>query len=170
VATARDRDTYAIARFDPKTRQFGEVLASHARYDMGAQARLAGFDGFLRKPVTGEIIGYRVEAERPQTSWTDESYARLQALVDRSLPGRVNTFQRSEGRTLITSYSDRVPPEYFLMDEAARKAFRARWREKMEGAVEQVVPGSTGEQVIATAGIEGVIAGTAMQGVIPLAS
>jgi dipeptidyl aminopeptidase/acylaminoacyl peptidase len=121
VATARGRDTYAIARFDPKTRQFGETLASHARYDMGVNALGDNVPGLVRKPVTGEIIGYRVEAEKPQTSWTDESYARLQAMVDRSLPGRVNTFQRSEGRTLIASYSDRVPPEYFLMDEAARK-------------------------------------------------
>jgi dipeptidyl aminopeptidase/acylaminoacyl peptidase len=55
-------------------------------------------------------------------SWTDDEYARTQATVDKVLPNRVNKLQRrpAAGRTLITTYSDRQPAQYFLLDERKR--------------------------------------------------
>ena len=46
------------------------VLAITARADAEAepQARAAGFDGFLRKPVTGDMLAEAVKLARPQAA------------------------------------------------------------------------------------------------------
>ena len=77
--------------------------------------------GLLLDRRDRRILGYRVAAERTQTVWTDEGLAKLQTMVDSALPNRVNTLQRTDSdKSLITSYSDRTSPEYFLFDETKK--------------------------------------------------
>ena len=112
VAANPGRDTNAIYRYDVEKRQFGEMLASNARYDLGG-------GNVVLEPETERLLGYSVNAERPQVTWLDEKSARTQALIDKALPGMVNTFRRfpNSSRLLVSSYSDVVPAKYFLLDE-----------------------------------------------------
>ena len=122
VATNQGRDTMAVFRYDPATKKLGEMLASNPHYDIGANA--AGFPvpGVLVNPKDDKIIGYRVDAAKLETVWTDENYARVQSALDATLKDRVNLFRRTpDGKRLaVVSYSDQAPPRWFLFDEEKR--------------------------------------------------
>ena len=119
VATNIGRDTMAIYKFDPDTRQLGELIAQHPKYDMGADVQGASAPGVITEPETDRLLGYVVNGERPQTVWVDEKEARTQATIDKALPGMRNAFRRfpNSSRVLITSYSDVSPEKYYLLDE-----------------------------------------------------
>lgn len=124
VASNQGRDTMAIFRFDPETKKLGEMIAGHPRYDMGADAdgnRIAG--GVEVDPDTLEIRGVSVNAAKPEYVWADEKYAATQAMLDRALPNRINTFQRvpNSKMLLIRSYSDVEPEVFYLLDEEKRR-------------------------------------------------
>ncbi|MEP6739618.1 MAG: alpha/beta fold hydrolase, partial [Caldimonas sp.] len=113
VSSNEGRDTAAIFKFDPETKQYGELLAQHPRYDM---------DGVITEPDTDRLIGYFVNAEKPQTVWVDEKEAKTQATVDGALKGTRNVFRRfpNSTRLLVTAYSDVEPARYYLLDEEKR--------------------------------------------------
>jgi dipeptidyl aminopeptidase/acylaminoacyl peptidase len=66
-----------------------------------------------------KIVGYSVEADKPEIVWTEESRAKLQAMLDAALPGAINSFQRrADGKKyLITSYSDILPTRWYFLDD-----------------------------------------------------
>jgi len=119
VAWNGDRSAMAVFRYDPETRKLGELIAHHPRYDLGTDATGARTGGPITDFKTGKIIGYSVAAERPQVVWTDEHYARLQKMIDASLPDTFNSFRRTPDgeRFLVTSYSDRQSTRWYLLDE-----------------------------------------------------
>jgi acetyl esterase/lipase len=142
VAWNGDRPTMAVFRYDPNTRKLGEMIAQHPRYDMGVDAMGAPTGGPITDFKTGRIIGYSVNADRPQTVWIDEQYARLQKMIDAALPNAFNSFRRTPDgdRFLITSYSDRQPARWFMLDEKRRaleELFSSRPWLKPEMLVEQ---------------------------------
>jgi len=122
VAWNGDRPTMGIFRYDPNTRKLGELIAQHPRYDMGADAEGNLVAGVVRDFRTNRVIGYQVQADRPETVWIDEDYARLQRMIDGALPNRVNNFRRTPDgeRLLVTSFSDRQPAQWYLLDEKKR--------------------------------------------------
>ena len=122
VAWNGDRPTMGIFRYDPNTRKLGELIAQHPRYDMGADAEGNLVAGVVRDFRTNRVIGYEVQADRPEIVWIDEDYARLQRMVDGALPNRVNIFRRTPDgeRLLVTSYSDRQPLQWYILDEKKR--------------------------------------------------
>lgn len=122
VATNNGRDTMAVFRYDPKRRSVGELLASHPRYDMGADAQGNRVLGPIVDFETNKILGYQVEAARPETVWTDAGRAKTQASLDAALPNMINTFRRTPDgkRLLVTSFSDVKPTRWYLMDETKR--------------------------------------------------
>ncbi|MFN8960424.1 MAG: prolyl oligopeptidase family serine peptidase [Betaproteobacteria bacterium] len=122
VAWNGDRPTMGIFRYDPNTRKLGELIAQHPRFDMGADASGQVIAGVIRDFRTNRVIGYQVQADRPETVWIDEDYARLQRMVDGALPNRVNNFRRTPDgeRLLVTSFSDRQPLQWYLLDEKKR--------------------------------------------------
>lgn len=122
VATNRDRDTMAVYRFDPASKKLGELIASHPRYDMGADSQGNSVAGPLVDFETNKVLGYRVEAARPEITWVDESRARTQAMIDAALPNMINTFRRTPDgkRLLVTSYSDQKSSRWYLLDEQKR--------------------------------------------------
>lgn len=115
VLTNRGRDTAAIMRYDPETRTLGEVLAQHPKYDMDAGSVEYETD-------TNRVVGYTVEAEKPQSTWLDEKEARTQTTIDRALPETVNTFDRfpNSSRVLVTARSDVVSTRFYVLDESKR--------------------------------------------------
>ena len=119
VATNPGRDTMAIYRFDPETKQLGEVLAQHPRFDVGADVMGGDAGDVITEPETDRVLGFTVNAEKPETVWIDEKEARTQATIDKALPGMSSSFRRfpNSSRVLITSYSDLSPARYYLLDE-----------------------------------------------------
>jgi dipeptidyl aminopeptidase/acylaminoacyl peptidase len=119
VATNQGRDTVAVYRYDPNKKQLGELIAQHPRFDMGADSGGDTVAGVLTEARTGRILGYRVDADKPETVWIDETYARLQRMLDGALPGTKNTFARTPDgkRFLVTAFSDVKPPRWYLFDE-----------------------------------------------------
>jgi dipeptidyl aminopeptidase/acylaminoacyl peptidase len=121
VAANRGRNTMALFRYDPGSKTFGDALAGHPLYDMGANTRGAKVPGLVLSHDR-RVLGYEVDAEQRQPVWVDERLAKLQASMDKALPNRVNRLQTSGGaRVLVESYSDRSAPEYFVYDERSRK-------------------------------------------------
>ena len=122
VASGVGRSNNAIYRYDPVKRERGELVAQHPRYDMGADAAGQRVTG----PVLGsdgKVVGFAVEADKYQVAWTDAEYQRLQTLVDKALPNTVNKLQRStnKARTLVASYSDRLPTRWYVLDESTSR-------------------------------------------------
>lgn len=113
VSSNEGRDTAAIFKFDPETKAYGELVAQHPRYDMS---------GVVTEPDTDRLIGYSVNAEKPETVWVDENEAKTQATIDGALKGTRNTFRRfpNSTRVLIRSYSDVEPSRFYLLDEQKR--------------------------------------------------
>jgi hypothetical protein len=94
ASNADGRDTMAIFRFDPETRKLGEVLAQHPRFDVGTDVDGNRAGGVVTEPETDRVLGFTVNAERPQTVWIDEKEARTQATIDKALPNMRNSFRR----------------------------------------------------------------------------
>jgi len=119
VATNQGRDTMAVYRYDPSARKLGEVIAYHPRYDMGADAAGQPVPGVIVNPKDDKIIGYRVNAAKPETDWIDPAYAKIQALLDATLKNRSNFFARTpDGKQLLVrSFSDVAPVRWYLFDE-----------------------------------------------------
>jgi len=122
VATNRDRDTMAVYRYDPNAKKLGEIVASHPRFDMGADSQGNPVPGALVSQIDDKIVGYRVAAEKPETTWIDESRAKTQRTLDAALPATINSFTRTPDgkRLLVNSFSDRSPTKWYLMDEEKR--------------------------------------------------
>jgi len=112
VADRRTRDKSAIVRYDPATKSFGEVVAEHPQVDLTELVR-----------DQGRPVGVHFEAERGGVAYFDADLARLQSLVDRALPGFVNSMSWSRDRStvLVSSYSDVSPGSYYLLDAKAGK-------------------------------------------------
>ncbi len=122
VATNKDRDTMAVYRYDPNTKKLGDLIASHPRYDMGADSQGTPVAGAIVEAETNRILGYQVEADKPETFWIDEGREKTQKTIDAALPGMINTFRRTPDgkRLLVTSFSDVKPVRWYLLDEEKR--------------------------------------------------
>lgn len=69
--------------------------------------------------IDGRPLFISYDADKPELESLDPGWVRLQGLVDRELPDRVNEMisrDQSETRFIFTSYSDVVPPEFYLID------------------------------------------------------
>jgi dipeptidyl aminopeptidase/acylaminoacyl peptidase len=117
VAMNAGRETLGVYRYDPNQRKVLGPVYEHPKFDMAGQ----GGGRVITDPVTDELLGYRVEGERPQTFWLAERERRTQAMVDGALPGRFNEVRRMRGdQHLVTSYSDVEPTTWFILDEGKR--------------------------------------------------
>lgn len=122
VATNAGRPTMAVYRYDPNAKKLGELVAQHARFDMGADASGTPVPGPLRDSKTNEVVGFRVRADKTETVWTDPRYQRLQSMIDQALPDTLNTFVRTPDgdRLIVTSVSDVQPARWYLLDEKSK--------------------------------------------------
>lgn len=144
VATNKFGNTVEIYRFDPETKQFGEKLAGHPRYDMGVDARGGSVPGVSLHPVTGKVMGYAVNGDKPERVWVDPESDRIQKSLDNALPDTVNTFRRMGGDDklmIVTSYSDVKPAQWFIYDDGKKTLtdlFSSRpW---LEGKLTKMIP------------------------------
>jgi dipeptidyl aminopeptidase/acylaminoacyl peptidase len=119
VASNKGRDTMAVFRYDPDTKTLGALIAGHPRYDMGSDSEGQAVPGALVEAETNKILGYRVEADKPETVWVDDGRAKIQRNIDAALPGMINNFRRTPDgkKLLITSFSDVSPTRWYMLDE-----------------------------------------------------
>lgn len=122
VASNEGRKNMAIYRYDPEARKIVEMVAQHPQYDLGASPQGEVLGSLVFEPATSRLIGIRVDADRPQTVWLDERYAKIQATLDASLPNRVNRFSvGADGkRLLVSSFSDTSPGRFLIFDPEKR--------------------------------------------------
>jgi dipeptidyl aminopeptidase/acylaminoacyl peptidase len=143
VASNADRRNMAIVRYNPETKQFVERVAQHPQFDLGAWPSGMPLGSLVRDPMRGELLGIRVDADKPQVVWIDESLARVQAAVDAALPNHSNVLQRTAAgkRYVVTSFSDTSPGRHFLFDEEKRSLEEiGSSRPWLEGKLAQVRP------------------------------
>jgi dipeptidyl aminopeptidase/acylaminoacyl peptidase len=122
VASNLGRDTMALYRYDPRTRSRGDLLVQHPRFDLVVD-ELESPRGVLRIDAkTRSLVGLDVVTARPETVWFDEGHARLQQTVDTALPETRNIVSSvpDSNRHLVTAYSDRRSPRWYLFDEDKR--------------------------------------------------
>ncbi len=119
VASNEGRDTFGVFRYDPVAKKRGELIAAHPRFDMGGDASGDEVSGIIEDPDSGKIVGYAVEADKPETVWTDDRYARTQRAMDGALPKMVNLIRPTPDRKkwLVTSYSDIGAMRFYFYDE-----------------------------------------------------
>jgi dipeptidyl aminopeptidase/acylaminoacyl peptidase len=123
VASNVGRDTMGVFKFDPETKTLGELIAAHPRYDMGAAVDGSGVPGVVTDfNEDNKLLGYSVQAAKPEIVWLDEKYASVQRSLDASLPDRINRFRRTPDgkRMIVTSYSDLLPARWYLYDQEAK--------------------------------------------------
>jgi dipeptidyl aminopeptidase/acylaminoacyl peptidase len=115
VTSWRGRDKGAIVRYDPETKTFGDVVASHPQVDLDQ----------LVQPQ-GEVAGVYYQADKGGTAWFDETLAQVQVAMDKALPGNVNLLSPSADRQhfVVTSFSDVSPGSFYLFD---RKSGKLEW-------------------------------------------
>jgi dipeptidyl aminopeptidase/acylaminoacyl peptidase len=112
VYSRKDRDTYALYRYDTEKRQVAELLAGHPLEDV---LWITGLDD--------KHFEYVLTAGmKPQIHWYDPRWATLQKTVDAALPEGINLMHGNKnGRVLISSYSDVDPGRWYLLDTATSK-------------------------------------------------
>lgn len=107
IRSRRDRDTYAVFKYDTVSRQHVELMAGHPREDI---SHAQGLDSPTFESVLTDGI-------KPSIFWFDPRWAALQATVDGALPGRINYLQGTkQGRVLVSSFGDVDPGRWFILD------------------------------------------------------
>jgi dipeptidyl aminopeptidase/acylaminoacyl peptidase len=143
VASNEGRTNMAIFRYNPQQRALVEMVAQHPQYDLGASPQGGTLNSLLFEPQTNALIGLRIDADRPQVLWIDESMAKVQASVDATWPDRFNVLSgsRLSSRLLISSFSDTLPGRLYLYDRQTQKIEEVgASRPWLEGQLAQVRP------------------------------
>jgi dipeptidyl aminopeptidase/acylaminoacyl peptidase len=143
VASNANRKNMALFRYNPTTKAFVEQVAQHPLYDLGASPRGEPLNSLIRNPTNGELIGIRLDADKPQVVWFDEALDKVQASIDASLPNRTNVLQRAGNskRYVVSSFSDTSPGRYYVFDETKRSLEEiGAARPWLEGKLAQVRP------------------------------
>ncbi|MES1167651.1 MAG: S9 family peptidase, partial [Oleiharenicola lentus] len=149
VTATNDEKRRAVYYYDIEKGELGDVIASHAKFDIIPEYGTAAIDGVsLAGPVLSElaesVIGIRYITEGPRMQWFDPGFTALQAALDKLLPETVNLIvSRSddEKKLLVLAFSDRDPGTYYLLDLTSAKPKGGKLGERMAGfPVKSAVP------------------------------
>jgi dipeptidyl aminopeptidase/acylaminoacyl peptidase len=107
VFSRKDRDTFALFRYDTSQRRIVELMAGHPQQDIALGERDEG--GYFKRVATSGI--------KPQTHWFDARWAAVQRAVDEALPGHVNVLSGDpDKRVLVASDADVDPGRWYVLD------------------------------------------------------
>ncbi len=113
------RDTKALYEFDIAGKKLGKLVYADERYDLVVPtvwgAGRAGLR-FASDDADDQVIGVTYTADKQKTVWFDEKYARVQAELDSTFPGAINTFGAIRDQMLVTTRSDRNPGTVYMYD------------------------------------------------------
>jgi dipeptidyl aminopeptidase/acylaminoacyl peptidase len=110
VMSRSGRDTFAVFRYDPARRALGELMAGHETDDLIGATELDA--STFTSVVSGGL--------KPEKTWLDPRWARLQKAVDASLQDSINVLsgEKPEGHVLVHSFSDVDPGRWYSLDTA----------------------------------------------------
>ena len=114
VVTDAVTGRFAVYDYDFATDTRGEAIFEHPTADVSSV--LVADDGAVQ--------GVSYEDDRPRIHWVNPDYRRLQATLDRALPGKLNLVIDSsadEQRLLVWSSAADDPGTYYVFDRAARR-------------------------------------------------
>ena len=113
------RDTKALYEYDVAGKKLGKLIYGDDRYDLSSPTVWgSGRVGirFASEDADDQIIGVSYTADKPKTVWFDEKFAKVQAELDRTFPGAINTFGAIKDQMLVTTRSDRNPGTVYMFD------------------------------------------------------
>ncbi len=105
---------FAVYGYDFASDTRGDAIFEHPTADVTSV--LVGRDG--------EVDGITYEDDQPRIHWVDPDYRRLQATIDRALPGKLNRVVDSssdEQRLMIWSSAADDPGTYYVYDRQAQR-------------------------------------------------
>jgi dipeptidyl aminopeptidase/acylaminoacyl peptidase len=114
VVTNAVTGRFGVYSYDFATDTRGDALFEHPWADV--TTALVG--------ASGELDGVMFEDDRPRIQWINPEYQRLQATLDRALPGKTNLISNrsTDGqRILFWSGAADDPGTYYVYDRAARR-------------------------------------------------
>lgn len=114
-----DSDKFKLYEFDVASGKPGKLVLEHPLVDLDtSDLRIRTKDH--------RIVGVQIDADKPEVAWFDETYAKLQKLMDASLPaGNINEIVLlDDGKLAVYSHGDRDPGEYYLYDPALKRLER----------------------------------------------
>lgn len=115
VVTNEKTGRFGLYKFDLKTSSVGETIFEHPEVDL---------DDVNYNAVTGEISSITYHDDRPRIRWLDSDMEKLQAKLDRALPGSINittSWSDDEKRVLVWSGGAADPGRYYLLDRNSSK-------------------------------------------------
>jgi dipeptidyl aminopeptidase/acylaminoacyl peptidase len=114
IVTNAQTGRFGVYNYDFATDTLGAAIFEHPEVDVTAA---------IFSPEGG-VDGVTYEDDRPRVHWLDPASAQLQAMIDRTLPGKTNTIvnrSRDDNRVLIFSSAADDPGTYYVFDRAARR-------------------------------------------------
>lgn len=111
-------DKFQIYVLNTTTGKPGELIAAHPLVDLDTETALP-----LVRLRDHKVLGFHVDADKPELLWLDEDFAKMQAVVDRSLPkdNQNDISLLDDGRVVVNSWSDRDPGVNYLYDPKAKQ-------------------------------------------------
>lgn len=117
LAPNREGKPRTLQFMDAATGRLGEVLLRDEAYD---------FNGSIyRDPVSHDVTGAVFQRIGPKVVWFNEGYRTVQKILDGFFPGLVAQLIGSDEtgrRYLVSTYSDRQPATYYVVDLEKRTA------------------------------------------------
>jgi len=109
-------DKFGLYAFDPVAGKPTELLAQHPLVDLDTAT-------LVTRLSDHRILGISIDADKPEMVWFDETYAKLQKLMDASLPpGNINRITPlADGKVAIFAGGDRDPGQYYLYDPKVKR-------------------------------------------------
>ncbi|MEP7299711.1 MAG: S9 family peptidase, partial [Burkholderiales bacterium] len=109
-------DKFKLYEFDPVAGKPTTLVLEHPLVDLDTGT-------LLTRLSDHRIVGMRIEADKPEVAWFDQTYAGLQKLLDASLPsGNFNQVRLlDDGKVSIFSSGDRDPGQYYLFDPKIKR-------------------------------------------------
>ena len=127
VKTFMEHDKSALRTLDPETGEWGPVIFTHPRVELGNRlanyrrgglSSRAALDGLIFDS-DGELGGIAYEDEYPEVKWLNPKLAKLSAELNGALAGTNNSIDSAtaDGNLMVVrAFSDRDPGTYYLYD------------------------------------------------------
>ena len=114
IVTNAETGRFGVYNYDFATDTRGAAIFEHPEVDV---------TNAIFSPE-GAVEGVEYEDDRPRVRWLNPALAQLQAVIDRTFPGKTNTIvnrSRDGNRVLIFSAAADDPGTYYVFDRAARR-------------------------------------------------
>jgi dipeptidyl aminopeptidase/acylaminoacyl peptidase len=106
----RVRDKTALYEYNFATREFGDLVYEHDVVDCC---------GIVTSEKSKDLLGVAYMVGEPEIVWLDERWREVMAGIDQALPDTINNISSvddDETIGVVTAWSSRQPPRYFLYD------------------------------------------------------